>query len=105
MTRCRSAIGRAKKASGRSRAKTASVWARAETIRRRCAARNARTSDAAASHKDLIQARYRTWSAARVYCGKVNVPGACTHVQSLEKVTPAKKRECEECIPIGGRWV
>jgi len=33
------------------------------------------------------------------------MPGACTHIQSLTNVTHAKKPVCEDCIPIGGRWV
>ena len=30
---------------------------------------------------------------------------ACTHLAAIQKVTPAKKRECEECVKIGSRWV
>jgi hypothetical protein len=30
---------------------------------------------------------------------------ACPHILAIERVTPAKKRECHECVRIGGRWV
>jgi hypothetical protein len=31
--------------------------------------------------------------------------GACNHIESVEDVKKAKKRECEECVKMGGRWV
>ena len=30
---------------------------------------------------------------------------ACVHIQGIERVKSAKKRECEECMKIGSRWV
>lgn len=30
---------------------------------------------------------------------------ACSHIAAIEDVTPAKKRECEECVKTGSRWV
>jgi uncharacterized UBP type Zn finger protein len=30
---------------------------------------------------------------------------ACTHIDSIATVEPAKKRECEECVKIGASWV
>ena len=35
----------------------------------------------------------------------MNLEGACGHIQGVEKVVHAKKRQCDECVPIGGRWV
>jgi Zn-finger in ubiquitin-hydrolases and other protein len=35
----------------------------------------------------------------------MQLDGACSHVQSLESVTPAQRRECEDCVRIGGEWV
>ncbi len=29
----------------------------------------------------------------------------CEHIRSLESVTQPERRECEECVAIGGRWV
>ena len=29
----------------------------------------------------------------------------CNHIQSLESVTHPKRRECEDCVAMGGRWV
>jgi hypothetical protein len=29
----------------------------------------------------------------------------CDHIQSLESVTTPARRECEECVAIGARWV
>jgi uncharacterized UBP type Zn finger protein len=31
--------------------------------------------------------------------------GSCTHIASVKDVKAAKKRECEECVKIGARWV
>ena len=30
---------------------------------------------------------------------------ACPHILAVERVTLAKKRECEACAQIGARWV
>ena len=30
---------------------------------------------------------------------------ACPHILAVERVTPAKKWECEACVQIGARWV
>ena len=30
---------------------------------------------------------------------------ACPHILAIERVTPPKKRECDACVQIGGRWV
>jgi hypothetical protein len=35
----------------------------------------------------------------------VDLDGACAHIQSVEKVARAKKRECEDCVRMGGEWV
>jgi hypothetical protein len=29
----------------------------------------------------------------------------CSHLEAITSVKPAQRRECEECIKIGGRWV
>jgi hypothetical protein len=29
----------------------------------------------------------------------------CAHIQAVEEVKQAKKRECEECVKIHSRWV
>ncbi len=29
----------------------------------------------------------------------------CAHIQGIERVKRAKKRECEECVKIGSGWV
>ena len=31
--------------------------------------------------------------------------GACTHISAVDSVKKAKKRECEECVKIGSRWM
>jgi hypothetical protein len=31
--------------------------------------------------------------------------GACEHIEAIETVKHAKKRECEECIRIGAEWM
>jgi hypothetical protein len=31
--------------------------------------------------------------------------GACAHIQSVTDVKKAKRRECEECVMIGSKWV
>jgi Zn-finger in ubiquitin-hydrolases and other protein len=35
----------------------------------------------------------------------MNLEGACAHIHELKSVRHAKERVCEECVPIGGRWV
>jgi hypothetical protein len=30
---------------------------------------------------------------------------ACSHILTVKTVKHAKKRECEECVKIGARWV
>jgi hypothetical protein len=30
---------------------------------------------------------------------------SCSHIGSIKDVKQAKKRECEECVKIGARWV
>jgi hypothetical protein len=35
----------------------------------------------------------------------MQIDGACSHVQALEAVSRAKRRECEDCVAIGGEWV
>jgi hypothetical protein len=30
---------------------------------------------------------------------------ACGHIRSVDTVKPPKRRECEECVKIGSRWV
>jgi uncharacterized UBP type Zn finger protein len=32
-------------------------------------------------------------------------PSACSHIAALEKVTTARKRECETCVKTGARWL
>jgi hypothetical protein len=32
-------------------------------------------------------------------------PQTCTHIDALETIRHAKKRECEECVKIGAEWV
>jgi hypothetical protein len=31
--------------------------------------------------------------------------GSCTHIDAIGDVKHAKKRECEECVKVGDRWV
>jgi Zn-finger in ubiquitin-hydrolases and other protein len=31
--------------------------------------------------------------------------GPCTHLSGITTVKQAKRRECEECVKIGARWV
>jgi hypothetical protein len=36
----------------------------------------------------------------------VAVPeSACTHIDEITSVKPATRRECEECVRVGSRWV
>jgi 3-deoxy-D-manno-octulosonate 8-phosphate phosphatase KdsC-like HAD superfamily phosphatase len=30
---------------------------------------------------------------------------ACEHIAAISEIKKAKRRECEECVKIGGRWV
>ena len=30
---------------------------------------------------------------------------SCSHISAINKVLPAKRRECEECVKIGSTWV
>ncbi|SEJ67427.1 ubiquitin-hydrolase Zn-finger-containing protein [Dyadobacter koreensis] len=29
----------------------------------------------------------------------------CSHISAITEIKTAKKRECEECVKAGGRWV
>lgn len=29
----------------------------------------------------------------------------CDHIEAIDEVTRPKKRECEDCVKIGARWV
>ena len=31
--------------------------------------------------------------------------GVCAHIAAIHKVRRPKKRECEECVKVGDRWV
>ena len=31
--------------------------------------------------------------------------GACDHMKQIHDVKPPRKRQCDECVPIGARWV
>jgi hypothetical protein len=31
--------------------------------------------------------------------------GTCTHLTQIHDVKHPRKRECDECVPIGARWV
>ncbi len=35
----------------------------------------------------------------------MQLAGACAHIRAIETVARPKKRECEECVPIGASWV
>jgi hypothetical protein len=32
-------------------------------------------------------------------------PAACAHIGALTRVRAARRYECDECVPIGARWV
>lgn len=32
-------------------------------------------------------------------------PQTCIHIDALETIRHAKKRECEECVKLGSEWV
>ena len=31
--------------------------------------------------------------------------GSCAHLESIKDIKKAKRRECEECVKMGARWV
>lgn len=31
--------------------------------------------------------------------------GTCTHLKQIQDVKHPRKRQCDECVPIGARWV
>lgn len=31
--------------------------------------------------------------------------GICSHISAITEIKTAKKRECEECVKHGGKWV
>jgi hypothetical protein len=31
--------------------------------------------------------------------------GACGHIEAIETVKKPKRRECEDCVKMGGKWV
>jgi hypothetical protein len=31
--------------------------------------------------------------------------GACSHIEEIDEVKGPKRRECEDCVRIGGRWL
>lgn len=35
----------------------------------------------------------------------MNLEGACTHIRDVAKVKHAARRECEDCVRMGGEWV
>jgi hypothetical protein len=35
----------------------------------------------------------------------MNLEGGCEHIQDIKKVVHAKKRQCDECVTMGGQWV
>jgi hypothetical protein len=35
----------------------------------------------------------------------MNLAGACTHIREVDKLKHALKRECEECVKIGSKWL
>jgi len=35
----------------------------------------------------------------------MNLEGACAHIEDVEEIVHAKKRQCDECVTMGGRWV
>jgi hypothetical protein len=35
----------------------------------------------------------------------MELEGACSHIRDVPKVLHAKRRECEDCIKMGGEWV
>jgi Zn-finger in ubiquitin-hydrolases and other protein len=37
--------------------------------------------------------------------GFMNLVGACAHIRDVAKLKRAVKRECEECVKIGAKWL
>jgi len=33
------------------------------------------------------------------------MPDTCTHIDAIDEVKHARKRQCEECVKIGSTWV
>jgi hypothetical protein len=33
------------------------------------------------------------------------MPEACAHITAIDEVKTAQRRECEECVKMGARWV
>ena len=31
--------------------------------------------------------------------------GTCAHIRAVTTITPPRKHVCEDCVPMGGRWV
>ena len=31
--------------------------------------------------------------------------GACSHIEAITSITPAKRRVCDECVKTGSQWV
>ena len=31
--------------------------------------------------------------------------GACSHIEAITTVKHAKRRQCDECVKVGARWV
>jgi hypothetical protein len=35
----------------------------------------------------------------------MELEGACAHIRDVPRVRVAARRECEDCVPIGARWL
>ena len=35
----------------------------------------------------------------------MSLEGACAHIRDLTSVRHARERVCEDCVPVGARWV
>jgi hypothetical protein len=35
----------------------------------------------------------------------MNSSGVCSHLRAITNVKPAQRYECQECLPIGSKWV
>jgi hypothetical protein len=35
----------------------------------------------------------------------MDLEGACEHIQAVAQLKKAKKRQCDECVKMGGQWV
>ncbi len=33
------------------------------------------------------------------------MPDTCSHVDAITEITQSRRRECEECVKMGARWV